>query len=324
MATLNDADGIANLQRFVANLAAATAALETITDHVQEASPHLEQLEKDAGDHGGGLNDRLEGLRETIEKGQEAVRQAIDEVGQAGTAGRDVIAAAEATVDRASGELAERAQAVSSHLDERHARLAEQGFAPLGQSLDEIDHQLERAREGSQHAFEELEAGLRGFATEAQAAWDGGISALERTAAELAAEGAALVAEASSAQEALASSGAGLEAFCSTLDTEISAVYEGFAASADTAAQELAEAGRSRLQDAAGFLEASGQSRLEDPADTLDAEGFGPLGEESAALDEVLGSAALTAAEVEPLAGELAKCQAIVGEIEKLLNAIAE
>jgi hypothetical protein len=92
----------------------------------------------------------------------------------------------------------------------------------------------------------------------------------------------------------------------------------------DAAGGELGEAAQDLLQEAVGFVEAGGQARLEAPADTLEEDALGPLGEEYAALGAALHSAAATAAELEPLADDLLKCKVVVGQIDKLLNAMAE
>ena len=63
MATLDQ--GVVNLQRFVGLLASATSAHEHVGDHVKEASRRFSELDNEAEQEGGGLNDHLTELGTT-------------------------------------------------------------------------------------------------------------------------------------------------------------------------------------------------------------------------------------------------------------------
>ena len=75
-------------------------------------------------------------------------------------------------------------------------------------------------------------------------------------------------------------------------------------------------------QQAAVFVTGEQQHGLQQPSATLEDEALAPLTDEYAGVASTLDAAAQDAAGVEALAGELAKCQHVVGQIDELLQAI--
>jgi hypothetical protein len=322
MATADDP--IANLQRFIASLTMSNGAVEKITQHVQETSHGFTQLEAEAHDHGGSLKEHLEEFRSKLDAAEDEARQAIEDVRHAAESGQQALAEAEGHIEQACGDFEEKAHAVSAHLDEEHSRLTDQGFTVLGHSLDQTEQQLESERQESEQAFKELEGAVHGFETEAQTAWEAAHGAFDHATSDASHEESEVVAEASSAHQAFDSAATEIDGACHSLEGDVGTSYDTFTAGVEAAGAELNGGTQNLLQEAVGFVEAGGQAHLEEPAHALEAEAIGPLGEEYAALGAVLHSAAATAAELEPLADDLVKSKAVVGEIDKLVNAVQE
>jgi predicted nucleic acid-binding Zn-ribbon protein len=322
MATTDDP--IANLQRFIASLTMSNGALEKITQHVQETSHGFTQLEAEAHDHGNSLKEHLEEFRSKLDAAEDDVRQAIEDVRHAAADGQQALAEAEGHVEQAGGEFEEKAHAVSAQLDEEHSRLTDQGFTVLGHTLDQAEQQLESERQESEQAFKELEGAVHGFETEAQTAWEAAHGAFDQATSAASHEESELAAEASTAHQAFDSAASEIDGVCHSLEGEIGTIYDAFTAGVDAAGGELGGAAQNLLQEVVGFIEAGGQSRLEGPANTLEEDALGPLGEEYAALGTALHSAAATTAELAPLADDLLKSRAVVGQIDKLVNAVTE
>jgi hypothetical protein len=133
-----------------------------------------------------------------------------------------------------------------------------------------------------------------------------------------------LAAEASGAHQAFDSAASEIDGACHSLEGEIRTIYDTFTAGVDTVGGELGGAAHNLLQQVVGFVEAGGHSRLDEPANVLEEDALRPLGEEYAALGAALHSAAATGAELEPLADELVKSKTVVGQIDKLVNAVTE
>jgi predicted nucleic acid-binding Zn-ribbon protein len=317
-------DPIANLQRFIASLTMSNGAVEKITQHVQETSQVLTQLEGEAHDHGGGLKEHLEEFRSKLDAAEDEVRQAVEDVRHAAADGQQALTEAGGYVEKAGGDVEETAHNVSAHLDDEHSRLTDQGFAVLGHTLDEAEQQLESERQEAEHAFKELEGAVHGFETEAQTTWEAGHGAFDHATSDLSQEESALAAEASGAHQAFDSAASEIEGVSHSLEGEIGTIYDAFTAGVDAAGGELEGAAQNLFQQAVGFVEAGGQAKVEEPATALDADALGPLGEEYAALAVALHSAAATTAELEPLADDLVRSKAVVGQIDKLVNAVQE
>jgi ABC-type transporter Mla subunit MlaD len=322
MATTDDP--VANVQRFIASLTTANGSLEQITQHLQVTSRDLAQLEDEAHSHGGNLNEDLDHFRSRLEAAEQGLRQAIDELTHTATQSRQTLAESEGQLEQAGGAVEEKAHGVSAHVEEEQSRLTDQGFTVLGHTLEEAEHQLDSEGRESDQAFNELKGVVHDLEAEAQAAWEAAHSAFEHASSEMSHEEATLTAQTSEAHQALDSEASELDSACHSLEGEIGTIYDTFTAGVETAGGELGEAAQSLIQEAVGFVQAGGQSRLEEPAETLEEGALGPLAEEYAALGSALHVATATAADLEPLTDELVKCKAVVGQVDKLLNAMAE
>jgi ABC-type transporter Mla subunit MlaD len=322
MATIDD--GIDNLRRFLANLSSADGALETITRHLGETARAFVQLEADSDERGGRLSERLEGLHAKLGTEEQEARQAVEDLGQVAQDEAKTLGEAQVQVEQAAAGFEGQTHAVSAELEQGHARLTDQGFTLLEHTLEDAEQRLEGARQELEQALGDLESTIPALQAEVRSAWDAVDGAFDQASSDLRTQEEALTMEASDSGQGFLSSATELESACSSLEEDIATIYDGFSSSVDVAGQELAQAIQDLVQQAIGFVEAGRQARLDEPADSLAGEALGPLREECRSLQASLDSAASATADLEPLADELAKCQAVIGDIDKLLNALAE
>jgi len=320
MAALDD--GIANLQQFVASLVTAASVLEGVTRHLNDTTHDLAQLESQADDRAGDLKHDLQEFQSQLDSEEQETQQAITALAQEATEGQRASSDAESHLEQAATHFEEQSHKVSADLEHHHADLTSQGFTPLDHTLEEAEQQLQTTSQESEHAFQELEGAVQGFQSEAQAAWDEEDGAVEHATTEAAHQEATLVAEATEGTQAFDHEASELEHACSTLESEIETIYESFASGVETASQELTHAAQNAAQHAIGLVEAGKQSGLDAPADALEHDALHPLEEEYQALQASLHSAAATAAEVHPLADDLVKCHAVVGQIDQIMNTL--
>src|SRR5574341_430855 len=104
-------EGVVNLQRFVAALATATGALETIGQHIEASAQKLVELQDHASEDGGQLNDQLEDLASALDREQGEACDGLDEVAQAATAAQGTVAEAIDKADSAASHVESRTQA---------------------------------------------------------------------------------------------------------------------------------------------------------------------------------------------------------------------
>lgn len=321
MTTLDD--GILNLRQFVADLVQATSALDQVTDHFEESERRFTQLQDEAGDEGGGLNDQLEELGTTLENGEKDAGEALSDLAQAAAEGRQALTEAEDDLEQATSQVEQNAQEVVSDLDQAHDQLVDQGFLPLSQAVDEAERELEAQGQETGQAFTEWETTLQGLETEAKASWDAAEADLEGAASELVQDETGLEGQATEAIQDLGSMATSLEEACTSLEGDVDTAHDLLDGGVQEQGQEWEQAVERHARDAQAFVEAGAAQRLEQPAQAVEDMALAPLTQEYTALGAVLDGGAAIAGELEPLAGELAKCQTVVAYIDKLLSAMA-
>lgn len=322
MAATADA-GLGNLRRFIANLAAATAALPKVTEAVQATGRGFDELEKEAGTEGDGLTGHLDEVTTALEAGQKEVQQALTDLTQAGTAGQTTLGEAETKVEQAATELETKAQSALTELETAHTSLTDQGFKTLDQVLEDAEQQLQAEKQEVERAFDELETTVKGFETEAQTAWDGAEGALEETTMDVTEEESGLETTASEGIQGFQAAATELEADCTSLEGELTAIYDVFGTGVEGQGTEWDQALQKAVQESVAFVETGQQQRLEQPAGLVKDEALAALIGEYTAVGTVLEVAVEVAGELEPLAGDLEKCEGVCDVIGRLLGALA-
>lgn len=321
MATLDD--GVANLERFIGLVTVATGELERIARDLADSEKDLSTLEDEAAEQGGGLNDRLQDLESALETAEDEAKDAVDDLRDAGGDGQELLGEAQERLEDAVNELEDGAHATVNGIDEAHARLVEEGFLGLARTLDGVQKDLETAREETAGVSAELVAAVEGFESDAQAAWDGVEQALDGASSSVEDLEASLNAAVSQGVEGLDSEASDIEAACSALEGDLTTIYAGLAESGSSEQEGLAEAIQTSVQEATRRVEVGEQERLEQPARAVDEEALATLSTELDQLSAVLAGAAPLAESLPPLTMDLTKCQAIVGRIDELLQAMA-
>ena len=164
---------VVNLERFIGLLANATSAVGQVEDHVVENGKQFAELEQDAGEEGGGLNDRLEELATTLETEEGEVVTALGELTQAGTTAQQDVTEVDTKVEQAATDLDQTANAVESALEQASTQLGNEGFEPVEQALEAAQGELETSSQ-------ELEQSLDGTGERRGRLREGGRGGLER------------------------------------------------------------------------------------------------------------------------------------------------
>jgi chromosome segregation ATPase len=320
VATLDD--GIANLQQFIASLVTATSVLEGVTKHLNDTTHDLAQIESQAGERGDELNRELQEFQSQLDSEEEEARQALTTLGHEAEEAQRISTEADHRLEQAATHFEEQAHKVATDLEHDQTELTSQGFTPLDHTLEETEQQLQTLGQETEHAFQELEGAVQGFQSEAQAAWDEEEGAVEHATTEAAHQEQTLVTEATEGTQAFEHEAGELEEAASTLESELETIYQSLRSGVETASQELTHAVQDAAQHAVSLVETGKQTSLDGPADALEHDALHPLEEEYQTLQASLQAAAATAAEVHPLADDLGKCHAVVGQIDQIMNAL--
>jgi hypothetical protein len=321
MAELDQA--VVNLERFIGLLANATSAVGQVEDHVVQNGKQFAELEQDAGEEGGGLNDRLEELSSTLETEEGEAIAALGELAQAaGEAAQDV-ADVHGKVEQAAADLDQTADTVETGLEQASTQLDTEGFEPLDQALETAQTELETSSQEAEQSLTELVAAVGGFATEAEAAWNEAEGELEAATTAFVEAETAIEAEAQEGVQGFDAAADALEGACASLVTAVDQIYDDFDAGVVTQGQEWDQAIDAAAQEASAFAGDARQQRLEPSASMVDDEALGTLSQEYEALGTVLDAAAEPLGDLEPLSAELVRAQSVVGQIDELMNALS-
>lgn len=314
---------VANLERFLGLLAQATAALGQVEDHVAETGRQLEELENDAGEEGGGLNDRLEELATVLQDDEAETIAALGEITRAGNEAQQDVAEVEGKVEQAASDVDQAVDQVEAALEQASTQLDTEGFEAFDGALEAARRELEASSQETEQGFGDLATASASFEAEAESAWNEAAAEVASSTAALA-EGEAAIGNASQeGAQAFAAAADSMEDACGALVKEVGLVYDALDSGVDAQGAEWEQAVDAAAQEALTFVGEAGQQRLEAPAALVRDEALAALGQELDAVGTVLDEAGAPASDLEPLSAELTRAQTVVRQIDELMNALA-
>lgn len=321
MAELDQA--VTNLERFIGLLMNATSAVGQVETHVVECARQLGELEQDAGESGGGLNDRLEELLTSLESEETETVTAMGELRQVGADAYPNVAGLYTLVEQAAIELEQASSAAGAELEQATTLLDTEGFDAFHQVLETAQQELDASSQEADQSLTDLMSAAAGFESEAEAAWNEAESELESSTTALTEAESAIEAEAQEGVQGFDAAADSLEAACGTLVTEVDQIYDALDAGVVAQGQEWDQAVEAAVQEALAFVGEARERRLESSASMVGDEALGGLDREYESLGTVLDGCESALGELTPLSAELARAQAVVVQIDELMAALA-
>jgi DNA repair exonuclease SbcCD ATPase subunit len=321
MATLDE--GVVNLQRFVGLLASAVSATQQVGDHASDAVRRLSDLEGEAEQEGGGLNDELTELGQALESEVAETVSALTELMQAADDAQDKAQDAQDKMEQTATDLDEKAGAVETALEQSDEQLTSEGFQPLAHALDEAQQEMETESSEEEQAFTELESAVGGFQSEADTAWSEAEAELDEAAGDMNEGETELHAESNEGVHGFETAAGALEAACTELADDVHDIYDVLSQGVEAQGQAWQQAVQAAGHEALTFTTEARQDHLEQPAAMVRDEALATLTQEYETLDAVLEAAASAVSTLEPLAEDLVKCKSVLGDIDALTAALA-
>jgi hypothetical protein len=321
MAELDQA--VTNLERFIGLLANATTALGQVEDHVVETGRQLEELEEDAGEEGGRLNDRLEELATVLQDDEAETMAALGEITRAASEAQQDVTEVQGKVEEAASDLDQAADQVEAQLEQARTQVDTEGFEAFDGALEAARRELEASSQETEQGFGDLAAAASGLETEAESAANEVAAEVAAATGALAESEAAVGGASEGGVQAFAAAADAMEDACGVLVTEVDLVYDALDAGVDAQGAEWEQGVDAAAQEALAFVGDARRQRLEAPAALVRDEALAALGQELEAVGTVLDEAGAPAADLEPLSAELARAQTVVRQIDELMNAIA-
>lgn len=321
MASLDE--GVVNLQRFIAHLVNSTGALEKSSEHFNESSHRFGELEDEAAEQVGGLNDELEELGSALDSSLKGAEDALTELTQAATDAQGTSGEAQHRLEEAAASLENQAEKTDSELADGNARLTTEGFDALGRTLDEAQKELHAEAQDAEQVFTKLEDAIGTSQTEAEAAWDSAEAALDEATTELGQDASAFEAAADESVQGFDTAAGEFEQQCTDLASDVDLIYDALDSAVDQEGHEWEQNLEALAKEAAAWASGAAEERLEQPARMVEEEALNSLEQEYSAVGTLLEGGRDTAGELEPLADDLAHCQAVVAQVDQLMNAMA-
>ena len=314
---------VTNLERFIGLLMNATSAVGQVETHVVECARQLGELEQDAGESGGGLNDRLEELLTTLESEETETVTAMGELRQVGADAHPNVAGLYTNVEQAAIELEQASTAAGTELEQAATQLDTEGFDTFHQALENAQQELDASSQEAEQSLAELVSAASGFESEAEAAWNEAESELESSTTALVEAESGIEVEAQEGVQGFDAAADSLEAACATLVSEVDQIYDALDIGVAAQGQEWEQAVEAAVREALAFVGEAREQRLEPSASMVDDEALGGLGMEYESLGVVLDASEAPLGELTPLSAELARAQAVVVQIDELMAALA-
>lgn len=315
-------ESVRNLERFNGLLATATGEVEDTAKEIRHAGQGIAQLAEEAGEAASAFADRLDDFESALESLSGEATEAIEDLRTFADEGKESLAEAQERLDGAVDAFEQRVHDVEAELDTSLSQIVEQGFQPLDQALADSRGALAASGERFEGLTAEMAASLAALQPEGEAAWDLLDRELEQAAADSDHLGTSIEGIVTDAVDSLGQAAAGLERACSSLETDLTAIYAGLVESANAQQQALSEAARRTVEESASRVEEVEDASLAQPTRAVE-DCFGPLETDLAQVVAVLESGAVRIEALPALTADLATCQGIVGQIDALLQAIA-
>jgi hypothetical protein len=104
----------------------------------------------------------------------------------------------------------------------------------------------------------------------------------------------------------------------------VDVIYDALDAAVDQEGQDWEQNVDDLAKQAVAWAQSAAQERLEQPARLVEEQALAALEQEYAALGTVLEAGRDIAGDLDPLAEDLARCQAVVAQVDELMKALAE
>lgn len=320
MANLDEA--VVNLERFIGKVVEATGTLGDVSEHLEEKAREFAKLEDSAEQDGDTVTGHLDEALAAVAQGAGEAEDALAELENAAGEGERALGESKDQVEQTASDLEDKVRTAVADVDEAHGSLSSDGFQALGQTLDDLEQEMDAEAGETAQALNAMETDVQGFAKEAEAAWQEAEAAVDAAVAEIATQESDVEKEATEGTSAFEAAAVQVEAQCTSIDQELEALYATLESTVESEGGHWEQAVQDLGQTLLAFLRDGERERLEEPAALLDDQALDALDREYGAVEAGLGAAESTATELSPLADELVRSQSVVGQVDELMNSI--
>ena len=316
-------DGIENLRRYLALAANALERIQATTPQIESQGDSLDDLAGELDSKLSAFDSDTDGFLADL---QSAETDALEEVSRLATLAQDAaddrLPDGEKDAEEAGTRIEGSLDAGGQELTSDHQSLNGDGFDALTTALNAAQQAFDATRAENEAAFDALEKALQGFEQEAESAYQDSGRELEGASAECATEAADLATETTGLVDAMDTLGGEFAGNVGKVETEAEAAYDNVNQQVESEAQELTDGVQQALKAEADHLGTELNDSIEQASTLVTNDSAGPHIEELGTLRDAVARAESTGAELDPLVGDLQRCQQVLDVIDQLLNAL--
>jgi hypothetical protein len=316
-------DGIENLRRYLAIAANALERIQATTPEIESQGNSLDDLAGEVDSKMSAFDSETDGFLTDL---QSAETDALEEVSKvtslAQDAADDRLPDAEHDAEEAGGRIEGSMDAGGQELTSDHQALNGEGFDALASALEAAQQAFDATRTQNEAAFQALKQAMEGFEQDAESAYTDSGHELEGASGECATEASNLGTETTGLVDAMGTAGSEFGGKVAEVETEAEGAYDGINQQVESEARELTEGVHQALEAEAQHLATELTDSVEQASTLVTNSSAGPHLEELGTLREAVWRAESAGADLEPLVGDLQRCQQVMDLIDQLLNAL--
>jgi len=314
-------DSIENLKTLIGRLQAGKAKTQEAVGTVNEQAGELATLATSATQAIGEFISALDHFSSDLHSGEGEASGQLDHVAEE----------AHRTTAERLGELARQleeddfqnsVQVLRDDLEKDSTAMVANGIQVMLTAVQHLQGEVDTARGDAEAAFQTLDGGVQGIRGESETAFHAGADQMEASLTDFGDEGTQLETQASEVETALKGRASELQTACTDTGDAATATYDGHVATIDATAQDLVLSVHTMIEDTAGYVTTCSSDQIDAPVGLVMGDAIPPLMDELGEVDGMIRDGEHTTSETESLCGELDRCQAVVAEIDQILDAM--
>jgi hypothetical protein len=312
-----------NLRRYMAIAANALERLQTATPMIESEGDTLDQLENELDSKLSSFDTDTDGFLQDLERGE---TEALSEVSKLANLAHDAagqrLPDAVHDLEEAGGRIEQTLDAGGQELTSDHTSLTSDGFGHFQTILDAAQQAFDITQRENEAAFQALGTALQGFEQEAEQAYTEAGQELDAADGEADQEASELASETSAVVQDMQAAGSEFQGQVNQVESEAETAYDGVNEQVNSEAQELTDGVFKALEAEAKHLATDLKDSLDQAKALVVSDSAAPHMTELGSLREAVWKAESAGLDLDPLVGDLQRCQAVLDLVDKLLNAM--
>jgi hypothetical protein len=312
-----------NLRRYMAIAANALERLQTATPQIESEGDALDQLEQEVDSKLSEFDSESDGFLKDLERDE---TEALAEVSKLTTLAHEAadtrLPDGQHDVEEAGTRIEQTMDAGGQELASDYQAVDSEGFNHLISTVEAAGQGFDTTRGENEAAFHALGDALQRLEHEADAAYVEAGQELETADTEADQEASTLGTETATLVQDMDGAGNEFQGQVGQVESEAETAYDGVNEQVASESQDLTDRAHQALEAEAQHLATDLTDMVEQSTSMVVNDSAAPHLDELGSLHQAVWKAESAGADLEPLVGDLQRCQSVIELVEKLLNAM--